>query len=138
MHSEIVVRKVRVDLHLEESLPPALAERVGVQQVLINLILNSLDALQSHPPPDRAVNIATSTKEGFIMITVHDTGPGIPADMMPRLFEAFASTKPNGLGLGLTISQRIVAQFGGELLAENHPDGGAVFRMSLPIADRSK
>ncbi len=139
MHSEMVVRKVRVDLLLEESLPPALAERVGVQQVLINLILNSLDALQSLPPPDRAVAIATSAKEGFIVVSVHDTGPGIPAEMMPRLFEAFHLHQTQRLGP----RPHHQPENGGAVwrrasCGESPRTGGAVFRMSLPRADRSK
>ncbi len=79
--------------------------------------------------------IGTEEKEGRIIVTVHDTGGGIPAEVMPRLFEPFVSTKPNGLGLGLTICRRIVAQFGGELRAENHPQGGAIFSIFLPALD---
>jgi PAS domain S-box-containing protein len=137
LHSEIVGRKVHVDLRLAELLPPVMAGRVEIQQVLINLILNSLDALKAGTVPAR-IEIATARQEGRVIVSVRDNGPGIPAEFMARLFEPFATNKPGGLGLGLAICRRITDRFGGELSAENHPGGGAVFRMVLNVADPQK
>lgn len=134
LHSEIVVRKATVQMNLAESLPLVMAGRVEIQQVLINLILNSLDAMKAAGTTNREITITTEHHEGHVSVSVHDSGPGISADILKRLFEAFATSKPGGLGLGLAISHGIVKRFGGELTGENHPDGGALFRMALPVA----
>jgi two-component system, LuxR family, sensor kinase FixL len=133
LHSEIIGRKQEVTLHLDDTLPPARSNRVEFQQVLINLVINGLDAMkaESNRGP---LKVATSRREDTVIVTVHDSGPGIPPEIMSRLFDPFFSTKPGGLGLGLAISRNIMERFGGELHAENHPDGGAVFRMVLPAA----
>jgi len=137
LHSEIVIRKARMDLHLAEALPPVFAGRVEIQQVLINLILNSLDAVKAGTVPAR-IEITTERQDGRVVLSVRDNGPGIPAEVMARLFEPFATNKPGGLGLGLAICRRITDRFGGELSAENHPGGGAVFRMVLTVAAEEK
>lgn len=134
LHGEIVARKAKMVLHLGEGLPPVRAGRVEVQQVLINLIMNSLDAIKSDPRQG-CVEI-TSTRQGRrIVVSVNDTGPGIPVEIMARLFAPFVSSKPGGLGLGLAISRGIAERFGGELLADNHPAGGASFQLVLPVAE---
>lgn len=134
LHGEIIGRKQAVTLLLDETLPPAQAGRVEVQQVLINLVINGLDSMNAEPERG-PLKIATTRQDGNLIVTVHDSGPGISPEIMTRLFDPFFSTKSGGLGLGLSISRSIMARFGGELLAENHPDGGAVFRMVLPAAD---
>ncbi len=131
LKTEIIFRKHEVDLALADSLPPVRAGRVEVQQVLINLIINGLDAMDAFPG-NGPMKITTTGQGGKVIITVHDSGTGIPAAVMPRLFDSFFSTKPGGLGLGLAISRSILANSGGELLAGNDPAGGAVFRMMLP------
>ncbi|WP_367870876.1 two-component regulator propeller domain-containing protein [Luteolibacter sp. Populi] len=135
LHSEIVGRKVKMDLHLSENLPPAQAGRVEIQQVLINLVLNALDAMNGSPEGGRIVVVTSLQDVDKIELSVHDGGPGIPPEMIDRLFEPFVSTKHGGLGLGLAISRGIAGRFHGKLLAENHPEGGAVFRLILPISD---
>lgn len=137
LHSEIVGRKVNLETRLEPALPPVNAGRVEIQQVLINLILNGLDAMKGMPR-ERRIEIATSRIEDHIRITVRDQGPGIAGDMLERLFDPFVSTKTDGLGLGLAISRNIVQSFHGELRAENHPDGGANFQIILPIPQDGK
>ncbi len=133
LHSEIIFRKLAVVLQLDESLPPVMAGKVELQQVLINLIINALDAVS--PEADQAVlTIATRHADGLVTISVQDSGPGIPPEIYARLFDRFFSTKQEGLGLGLAISRSIMINFGGTLLAENNPAGGAIFRMSLPAA----
>lgn len=131
LHSEIVSRGARIQLHPGVGLPSAAAGRVEVQQVMINLVLNGLDAMQGGAR-ENLLEIATCQDGGHLHLIVRDHGPGIPAETMPRLFEPFVTTKPGGLGLGLAISRGIAERFRGELNAENHPEGGAVFRLTLP------
>jgi len=133
LHSEIVGRKVRLETILAAGLPPVSAGRVEVQQVLINLVMNALDAMRGIARGGR-LEIATVRVDDRIRVTVRDSGPGIAEDMMERLFEPFVSTKHGGLGLGLAISRSIALRFHGQLGAENHPDGGAIFTLALPLA----
>ena len=133
LHAEILGRKVDVDFQPAPGLPPAAAGRVEIQQVVLNLLMNALDAMAGQPPPGRIV-ITTVLQDRHLELVVHDSGPGIPADMAVRLFEPFASTKQGGLGLGLAISRSIAERFRGKLLADNHPAGGARFRLLLPAA----
>jgi two-component system sensor kinase FixL len=107
---------------------------VEIQQILINLVLNALDAMKDLESAAE-IEITTGLHDGMIETIVRDTGPGIPAEMMGRLFDPFVSTKNSGLGLGLAISRSISARFHGKLLAENDPRGGAVFRLRLPEAE---
>ncbi len=134
LHGEIVARKAQVNLSLGVGLPPVRMGRVEIQQVLINLVMNGLDAIKSDPLQG-IVEITSSRHEQSVIVAVKDGGAGIPAEIMQRLFEPFVSTKPGGLGLGLAISHNIAARFGGELLAKNLPAGGAVFQLVLPVAD---
>ncbi len=133
IHSEILRRKVEVDFRPGPGLPPAAAGRVEIQQVVLNLVMNALDALAAVPRPGR-IGIETGLRDGQLEVVVHDNGPGIPDAMIGRLFEPFASTKQGGLGLGLAISRSIAERFRGKLLADPHPEGGARFRLLLPAS----
>jgi C4-dicarboxylate-specific signal transduction histidine kinase len=133
LHSEIVSRKAKIELRLGVGLPPAAAGRVEVQQVILNLVINGMDAMKG-AATGVLLEIATWQVDGHLHLAVRDHGPGIPEAMMPRLFEPFLTTKPGGLGLGLAISRGIAERFRGELTAENHPEGGALFRLTLPAA----
>jgi two-component system C4-dicarboxylate transport sensor histidine kinase DctB len=108
------------------------AEAGRLEQVLVNLLLNALDAM--HGQPEARVDVQVSDDSGQVAIEVRDHGPGIPDDVRGHLFEPFYTTKPAGagLGLGLAISLTIVESYGGTLAARNAPDGGAVFVLSLP------
>jgi two-component system sensor kinase FixL len=136
LHSEIVVRKAKVVLSLAESLPEVMAGRVEIQQVLINLVLNSLDAIKAAGNSHGQVHITTEHRDGRVIVSVSDNGPGITPEIQARLFEAFATSKPGGLGLGLAISMGIIKNFEGELTGGNQPGGGAVFCISLPAAEK--
>jgi two-component system sensor kinase FixL len=133
LHSEIIGRKAKIEFRPGSGLPEAAAGRVEVQQVIINLVLNGLDAMKG-AGEGMVLEIETVHEDHQLHLVVRDHGPGVPAEMMPRLFEPFITTKPGGLGLGLAISRGIAERFHGELTAENHPDGGAVFRLLLPAA----
>jgi two-component system C4-dicarboxylate transport sensor histidine kinase DctB len=83
-------------------------------------------------PGSRHIQVTTHADRGRVLVRVRDHGPGVPDDIRARLFEPFNSTKPGGLGLGLAISRSIARRFGGDLTVENHPEGGAVFCLSMP------
>lgn len=133
LHSEIIGRKAKIELRLGGALPPAAAGRVEVQQVILNLVINGMDAMKGEAK-EVLVEIATWQEDDRLHLAVRDHGPGIPGAMAPRLFEPFLTTKSGGLGLGLAISRGIAERFRGELTAENHPEGGALFRLTLPAA----
>jgi two-component system sensor kinase FixL len=132
LNSQIVGHRSKVSVKLDPGLPRVLAGRVELQQVLINLLVNGLDAMKGQG--GGALWITTTGREGKVSLTVRDSGPGIPAELTGRLFEPFFSTKPNGLGLGLAISRSIMENFAGELVFESCAEGGTIFRMVLPAA----
>jgi two-component system sensor kinase FixL len=127
-------RRVRLTLLADPALPPVQGDPVQLQQVLLNLLLNAMDALGDHPPATRLVALRVRPVGAAVEVAVSDTGHGIPADQLPRLFEPFHSTKPSGLGMGLAISRDIIAAHGGRLRAENNETGGATFTFCLPVA----
>lgn len=139
-----VLRLVRTDLvnhdiELQASLSPGLpvieGDRVQLQQVLLNLIVNAIDAMTGVAPPDRRLEVRTEPASGgFVLVAVVDRGTGLTPDVKRRLFEPFFTTKPGGLGLGLGICSTIVTSHGGQMTGENNPDGGATFRFSLSTA----
>ncbi|MGQ0559936.1 MAG: PAS domain-containing sensor histidine kinase [Sphingosinicella sp.] len=112
------------------------ADRVQVQQVLINLVRNAIEAMAGSGR--RELTIATREDKDMVVVSVADTGPGIAPEHFDHLFSQFMTTKSEGLGLGLPISRTIVELHGGRLWAENRPEGGAVFRFTLPRAEPSK
>jgi len=134
LQGEISSRGVTIELDLEDPLPHAHFNRVELQQVLINLVMNSLDAMKQNPRGAQ-LKVSTARDGNHVAITIHDSGPGIPADIMPQLFDPFFSTKPGGLGLGLPISKSIAEHFGAQLHATNHPHGGAMFELRMQSAD---
>ncbi|KAA5612130.1 ATP-binding protein [Rhodovastum atsumiense] len=119
-------------------LPPALPEIIGdrtqIQQVVVNLVRNAIEAMEDAGSAVRELYVATARTESGIEITVADTGPGLPASFTTRPFSAFASNKPTGLGLGLSISRSIIDAHGGKLSFETGPQG-TMFRIALPAAD---
>lgn len=127
-------RGVQLRLSLEPKLPPVIGDAVQLQQVVLNLALNAMDAAQASPRA-REVVLGTSAGSGEVEIFVRDTGPGLSPEVRARIFEPFFSTKAQGLGMGLAIVRTIVEKHRGRVLAENGDAGGAVFRARLPIAD---
>ena len=127
-------RKTQLVLAPETALPPVWADRVQLQQVVMNLLLNAMDAMNDCPPPQRRVSVLVRRVAADVEVAVRDAGPGIPEENLPRIFDPFFTTKPGGLGMGLAISQTIISAHGGRLTAENNVDGGATFRITLPVA----
>jgi two-component system sensor kinase FixL len=137
IRSELILRHVRMSFELESGLPDVSADRVQVQQVILNLAMNGIDAMQDRPGPDRHLAISTSAIGDEVQIAVRDRGTGIRAEHMDKLFDAFFSTKPNGLGIGLRICASIVGAHGGRIWAANNDDGGgATFCFTLPAVAR--
>jgi signal transduction histidine kinase len=143
-----------ITLDLEPGLPPVAGDRVQLQQVMLNLLLNGLDvagdrgdvggARAENRPGTAGAMISVRTRlaperEGAgskeVEVVVHDNGPGVDPAAIDRVFEPFYTTKPSGLGMGLAICRTIVNAHGGRLWAENHPGGGAVFTIALPVPD---
>jgi C4-dicarboxylate-specific signal transduction histidine kinase len=131
INSEIIARHVSLDLQLAPNLPPAGASLVEIQQILMNLMVNSLDAVKTTNTPG-LIKITSQIQDDQIVVSVHDNGPGLAPVQLENLFEPFATTKTNGLGLGLAISRRLTERFAGTLQGANHPEGGAIFHLTLP------
>ena len=133
LNSELINRKVAVDLDLAKSLPTTSGDPVQLQQVILNLVVNAMDAMQSTPIDRRALAISTRlSQNGAVEIRVKDHGSGIAPAEQGRLFDPFFTTKAHGLGLGLTICSSIAQSHGGTLTLVNDDAGGAVALFSLP------
>jgi PAS domain S-box-containing protein len=134
VHPDADSRKVKLALKAVSRLPTVRGDRVQLQQVLLNLLINALDAVKDCEPEARRVTVNVQTAGTQVEVAVIDTGHGIPAARLALVFEPFFTTKPNGLGMGLPISRRIIEAHGGSIRAENNPDGGAKFAFALPVA----
>ncbi len=127
MHSDLLGRSTTVETDLAADLPAVAADPVRLQQVLLNLIINALEAMQQTPAPSRRILISTAAADGFVQVSVRDHGIGLPEGDPDKIFSHFFTTKPNGMGMGLTIVRSIVEAHGGELGAENVGGRGAGF-----------
>jgi signal transduction histidine kinase len=137
LHSDLLGRGTAIETQLAANLPPVDADAVQLQQVLLNLLMNSLEAMQFTPADKRRVVICTTcAANSSVAVSVRDYGSGLPDDV-DKVFAHFYSTKPNGMGMGLTIVRSIVEAHGGKLNAENS-DEGARFFFRLPVAEKSE
>jgi C4-dicarboxylate-specific signal transduction histidine kinase len=129
-----VARKVElVSLTTPDPLP-IVGDRVQLQQVILNLVVNAIDAMSGTSGENRIVGLRTSRVGNFAELSISDRGPGIPADKLKDVFEPFFTTKAEGMGMGLSIARTIVEAHDGQISAVNESETGAVFRVRLPIA----
>jgi signal transduction histidine kinase len=128
---DISARQIVMTVNRSSSPCAVDGDQVLLQQVLVNLLINAVDAVAEMPPARRQVTIASELSAGSVEVSVRDTGPGLPADVLSRLFTPFVSTKPHGLGIGLTIARTIIHAHGGTIQARNNPEGGATFTITL-------
>jgi signal transduction histidine kinase/predicted RNA-binding Zn ribbon-like protein len=112
---------------------PILGDRIQLQQVILNLVVNGIDAMRDTPSENRAISIRTSRVENFAELSVSDRGPGIPEDKLKEVFEPFFTSKAEGMGMGLSIARTIVEAHHGLIWAKNRDHGGASFRIRLPL-----
>lgn len=126
---------IAVRLAFAEGFPDVLGVSFQLQQVLLNLVTNAQHALRATDAP-RSIEISGAADGGHAVIEVRDSGPGIPPDVLPKIFQPFFTTKSEGTGLGLAVSAAIIRDHGGALAADNRPEGGAVFRIRLPLSRR--
>jgi len=133
MEGDLLSRRVRFVSDLAASLPAAKADRHALQEVLINLIANALDAMKQIPESDRLLTIRTAWNTGEIEVDVADCGLGIDKQHIDQIFDPFFTTKSEGTGLGLSLSQAIIRRHHGRIWANNNRSGGATFRFTLPV-----
>ena len=125
--------QIKAETHLAPNLPAVLADRVQIEQVLVNLVQNAIDAMEQTPPEERRILLTTSVAVGQnVRILVHDQGCGVPPEDMDLIFQEFHSTKAEGLGFGLAISKSIIESHGGRLTAQRNSDRGMTFEIMLP------
>jgi len=133
VHSDAVLRGVRTTFDVDGDLPAVRGDKVQLQQVVLNLLLNAFDAVQGGFASDRIVAVRVwAEPDATVRIGVRDRGHGLTIDQIDRIFKPFYTSKPHGLGLGLSISRTIVTAHGGRLWAENNADRGASFYVALP------
>jgi two-component system sensor kinase FixL len=134
VHSDGILRNIRAELECQDGLPIVRGDRVQLQQVVLNLILNAFDALKDAPATERNVAVGVKTTAGGrVEVSVRDHGTGLTSDNLTKIFDPFYTTKRDGLGMGLAISRSIIEAHGGRLWAENNADRGATFYFTIPV-----
>ena len=135
---DAATRRVTLEVEMSGDLPPVRGDRVHLQQVLLNLIINAMDALNGVSPENRRVHVSARLDDAqLVEVAVRDTGHGIDSEKLATIFDPFFATKPNGMGMGLPISRTIIEAHGGKLWAERNDDAGATFRFTLKIAEEA-
>ncbi|MEO8507602.1 MAG: ATP-binding protein [Betaproteobacteria bacterium] len=134
MSAEARRRSVALDVRIDSPLPPVAGDRTQIQQVLINLVLNAMDAVADLETDRRVVEIAVERLDGRIHVAVRDRGKGIAPQDVTKVFDSFYSTKSSGMGLGLSIARTIVEAHEGRIFAESAVDAGATFWFDLPVS----
>jgi signal transduction histidine kinase len=129
---EVVKVGASIQTQLAEPLPFFRGDRVHIQQVMVNLIVNAIQAMSGASQVQRDLLISSEATEEGVLVGVGDTGPGLPSESLPRLFEPFYTTKPEGMGMGLSICRSIIEAHGGRLWASGRTPQGALFQFAIP------
>jgi signal transduction histidine kinase len=128
-----IARKFELVSRITQNPLPILGDSIQLQQVILNLVVNGIDAMKDTPGENRIISIRTSRVEKFAELSVSDRGPGIPDDKLKEVFEPFYTSKSAGMGMGLSIARTIVEAHHGLIWAKNRDHGGASFRIRLPL-----
>jgi PAS domain S-box-containing protein len=133
-HSEAIIRNIEVEMDLADPSPLVHVDRVQIQQVILNLIMNAAEIMSLNEPESRKIILKTRPIDhGAVQVAVRDLGPGIKEKNLDRIFEPFFTTKRSGLGMGLSLSRSIIEAHGGRIWVENNPDKGVTFYFELPV-----
>jgi C4-dicarboxylate-specific signal transduction histidine kinase len=137
LHAELRAHDIRLSLELGDPAWTVDADRVGLQQVVLNLLSNAIRALREAPEADRQLKLRLERRNGAVRLIVIDGGPGIAPEVLPHVFDPFYTSNMGSLGMGLAICKRIVEAQGGTIEAHNRADGGAELGVTLPMAKRN-
>jgi PAS domain S-box-containing protein len=138
VRSEVIRRGITVNLSLEDTVPVASADRVQLQQVVLNLVNNSLEAVEALPRGTAELELRSFLKADVLEVTVRDNGPPVEEAALEHMTEAFHTTKPDGLGMGLSVSRSIIEAHGGTLWPTRNPNGGLTMHFTLPVASEQE
>jgi C4-dicarboxylate-specific signal transduction histidine kinase len=130
---DIDAKGITLVLKLDHQLPAVSGDRVQLQQVIVNLLVNSIHAIDHAAADRREIRLGAARRPAGVTIWIHDSGPGIAAEHLASVFDRFFTTKDSGIGIGLAICQSIIADHGGGISAANHEEGGAIFHIVLPL-----
>jgi len=133
MRSEASRYSISIHDELADGLPKIMADRVGLQQVLMNLMLNGVEAMRDMIAPGALTIVSRRSEDGQLAVSIHDTGVGVSPERIDQIFSAFVTSKPQGTGMGLPISRSIIESHGGRLWATCNPGSGATFQFTLPL-----
>ena len=134
LQGDLAEQQVAPKLQISGALPNIKIDRIQIEQVLLNLIRNALEAMAATPPAERRLTITAAQVDGEAVIRIADTGPGLPLAIAERLFQPYQTTKPQGMGLGLAVSRAILQAHGGRLWPESTKQKGTTFCLSLPLS----
>jgi C4-dicarboxylate-specific signal transduction histidine kinase len=138
LHSEIVIQDIILTTDLDSGIKTLSGDSIQMQQVILNILMNAIEAVKEQTADTRSIKISTRVDgENGVFVSITDTGPGIREDKMEKIFDSFHTTKSEGMGLGLSLCHSIVDASGGNLQAENSPEGGAKLTIWLPYEHKS-